>query len=130
LTLSACKKIHINQVHLCNKLRFFLWGGKTRCALIATPYVDNVNRRQRKGIRRTPPSSPTPSFSSSPLPSLLPTTHISVTNALSTLALFVTAIVIRRTLLSFVVTHRRGRVVASPALSCQPPPAFVDPIAG
>jgi hypothetical protein len=27
----------------------FLWGGKTRCALIATPNVDNANRRQNKG---------------------------------------------------------------------------------
>jgi hypothetical protein len=26
----------------------FLWGGKTRCALIATPDVDNANRRQKK----------------------------------------------------------------------------------
>jgi hypothetical protein len=70
------------------------------------------------------------SFSSSPLPSLLPTTLISVTITLSTLALFVAAIVIRRTLLLFVVAHRRGRVVASSALSRQPLPAFVDPIAG
>jgi hypothetical protein len=28
---------------------FFLWGGKTHCALIATPNVDNANRRQKKG---------------------------------------------------------------------------------
>jgi hypothetical protein len=27
----------------------FLWGGKTHCALIATPNVDNANRRQKKG---------------------------------------------------------------------------------
>jgi hypothetical protein len=27
----------------------FLWGGKTCCALIATPNVDNANRRQKKG---------------------------------------------------------------------------------
>jgi hypothetical protein len=27
----------------------FLWGEKTRCALIATPNVDNANRRQKKG---------------------------------------------------------------------------------
>jgi hypothetical protein len=27
----------------------FLWGGKTRCALIATPNVDDANRRQKKG---------------------------------------------------------------------------------
>jgi hypothetical protein len=32
--------------------------------------------------------------------------------ALSTLALFVSAIIIRRKLSSFVVTHHRGRVVA------------------
>jgi hypothetical protein len=27
----------------------FLWGGTTRCTLIATPNVDNANRRQKKG---------------------------------------------------------------------------------
>jgi hypothetical protein len=27
----------------------FLWGGKTCCALIATPNVDNANRSQKKG---------------------------------------------------------------------------------
>jgi hypothetical protein len=27
----------------------FLWGGKTHCALIATPHVDNANGRQKKG---------------------------------------------------------------------------------
>jgi hypothetical protein len=70
------------------------------------------------------------SFLSLPLPSLLPTTLISVTIALSTLALFDAAIVIRRTLSSFVLAHRRGHVVTSLALSCQPPPAFVDPVAG
>ncbi len=37
---------------------------------------------------------------------------------------------IHRTLLSLVVAHRRGCVVASSMLSCQPPPAFVIPIAG
>jgi hypothetical protein len=26
----------------------FLWGGKTHCILIATPNVDNANRRQKK----------------------------------------------------------------------------------
>jgi hypothetical protein len=77
-----------------------------------------------------PPSSPTPSFSSSPSPSSSPITLISVTIALSTLALFVAAIVIRRTLSSFVVAHLRGRVVASSTLSRQPTPTFVDPIAG
>jgi hypothetical protein len=60
----------------------------------------------------------------------LPTTLISITIALSTLTLFVAAIIIRRTLLSFVVPHRQGRVVASLTLSRQPPPAFVDPVAG
>jgi hypothetical protein len=30
-------------------LALFLWGGKTHCALIATPNVDNANRRQKKG---------------------------------------------------------------------------------
>jgi hypothetical protein len=61
---------------------------------------------------------------------LSPTTLISITIALSTLALFVAAIVIHRTLLSFVVTHRCGRVVASSMLSRQPLPAFVDPVTG
>jgi hypothetical protein len=61
---------------------------------------------------------------------LSPTTLISITIALPTLALFVAAIGIRRTLLSFVVAHRRGCVVTSSTLSCQPPPAFVDPVAG
>jgi hypothetical protein len=70
------------------------------------------------------------SFSSLPSPSSLPTTLISVTIALSTLALFIAAIVIRRKLSLFVVAHRRGHVVASSALSRQPPPAFVDPVAG
>jgi hypothetical protein len=64
-----------------------------------------------------------------PLP-LLPTTLISVTIALSTLALFVAAIVIRRILSLFVIAHHRGRVVALLTLSRQPPPAFVDPVAG
>ncbi len=32
---------------------FFLWGEKTRCALIATPNVDNANRRQKKGKSKT-----------------------------------------------------------------------------
>jgi hypothetical protein len=31
------------------KLQLFLWGGGTRCALIATPNVDNANRRQKNG---------------------------------------------------------------------------------
>jgi hypothetical protein len=30
-------------------LRFFLWGRKTPCALIATPNKDNANGRQKKG---------------------------------------------------------------------------------
>jgi hypothetical protein len=34
---------------LTQKNRIFLWGGKTCCALIATPNVDNANRRQKKG---------------------------------------------------------------------------------
>jgi hypothetical protein len=60
----------------------------------------------------------------------LPTTLIFITIALSTLALFVAAIVIHRTLLSFVVAHLRSCVVASPTLSCQPTPTFVNPVAG
>jgi hypothetical protein len=31
------------------KVMVFLWGGKTCCALIATPNEDNANRRQKKG---------------------------------------------------------------------------------
>jgi hypothetical protein len=58
------------------------------------------------------------------------TTLIADTMALSTLALFVAAIIIRRTLSSFVIAHHRGHVVALSTLSCQPPPAFADPVAG
>jgi hypothetical protein len=65
-----------------------------------------------------------------PLSSLSTGTHIVITIALAILALFVAAIIIRRTLLLFVVTHHRGRVVASLMLSCQLPPAFVAPVAG
>jgi hypothetical protein len=38
-------------IHKCvhNSMDFFLWEGKTGCALIATPNVDNSNRRQKKG---------------------------------------------------------------------------------
>jgi hypothetical protein len=71
-----------------------------------------------------------PSFLLLPLPSSWSTTLISITIALSTLALFVTAIVIRCTLLSFVVAHLCGRVVALSTLSCQPPPTFVNPVTG
>jgi hypothetical protein len=65
-----------------------------------------------------------------PLPSSSTSTLIAITIALAILALFVTAITIRRTPSSFVVTHRRGRVVASLMPSCQPPPVFVAPVAG
>jgi hypothetical protein len=51
-----------------------------------------------------------PSFLLLPLPSLLPATLIVVTIALSTLTLFVAAIIIHRTLLLFVVAHHRGHV--------------------
>jgi hypothetical protein len=64
------------------------------------------------------------------LPSLLTGTLIAITIALAILALFVTAITIRRMPLSFVVAHRRGRVVASSMSSCQPLPVFVAPVAG
>jgi hypothetical protein len=60
----------------------------------------------------------------------LTTTLIADTMALSTLALFVAAIIIRRTFSSFVVAHRRGRVVALSTLSRQPLPAFANPVAG
>jgi hypothetical protein len=61
----------------------------------------------------------------------LPTTLIAVTIALSTLALFVAAIIIRRTLSSFVIAHCCGRVVVALwTLSRQPLPAFVDTITG
>jgi hypothetical protein len=65
-----------------------------------------------------------------PSPSSSTGTLIAVTIALAILALFVTAITIRRTPSSFVVAHRRGRVVASSMPSCQPPPVFVAPVAG
>jgi hypothetical protein len=64
------------------------------------------------------------------LPSSSPTTLIAVTIALSTFALFVAAIIIRHTLSLFVITHRCGHVVALSTLSCQPPLAFVDSVAG
>jgi hypothetical protein len=57
-------------------------------------------------------------------------TLIAVTIALAILALFVTAITIRCMPSSFVIAHRRGRVVASLMPSCQPPPVFVAPITG
>jgi hypothetical protein len=57
-------------------------------------------------------------------------TLIAVTIALAILALFVTAITIRRTPLSFVIAHHHGRVVASLTPSCQPPPTFIAPVAG
>jgi hypothetical protein len=60
----------------------------------------------------------------------LPTTLISVTIALSTLALFVAAIVIHCTLSLSIVAHRRSRVVASSTLSHQPLPTFVNLVAG
>jgi hypothetical protein len=64
------------------------------------------------------------------LPSSSTGTLIAITIALAILALFVTAITIRRTLSSYVVAHRCGHVVASSMPSCQPPPAFVAPVAG
>jgi hypothetical protein len=64
------------------------------------------------------------------LPSFSPTTLIAITIALSTLALFVAAIIIRRTLSSFVVSHCCGCVVALLMLSRQLPPAFVDTVTG
>jgi hypothetical protein len=94
-----------------------------------SPLLPSLSHCHRP-LCRTPPSLPTPSFSLSPLPSLSPAALIAITITLSTLALFVAAIIIRRTLSSFVVAHRRGRVVASSTLSCQPPPAFVDPVTG
>jgi hypothetical protein len=65
-----------------------------------------------------------------PLPSLSTGTLIAITIALAILALFVTAITIRRTPSLFVVAHCRGLVVASLMPSCQPPPVFVAPVAG
>jgi hypothetical protein len=61
---------------------------------------------------------------------LLTGTLIAISIALTILALFVTAITIRRTLSSYVVAHRRGRVVALSTPFCQPPPTFVAPVAG
>jgi hypothetical protein len=61
---------------------------------------------------------------------LLPATLITVTITLATLTLFVAAIIIRRTLLLFIVAHRPGHVIALLMLSCQPLPAFAAPVAG
>jgi hypothetical protein len=57
-------------------------------------------------------------------------TLIAVTIALAILALFVTAITIRRTPFSFVIALCCGRVVALSKPSCLPPPVFIAPIAG
>jgi hypothetical protein len=65
-----------------------------------------------------------------PSPSSSTGTLIAITIALAILTLFVTAITIRRMPLSFVIAHRRGRVIASLMPSCQPPPVFIAPIAG
>ncbi len=97
-------------------------------SLVCHPRCHRSCRRRPRPLRRTPPSStpwPVP-----PLPSSSTGTFIAVTIALAILALFVTAITIRRTPSLFVVAHRRGRVVASSMPSCQPPPVFVDPVAG
>jgi hypothetical protein len=64
------------------------------------------------------------------LPSSSTGTLIAITITLAILALFVTAITIRRTPSLFVVAHRHGGVVASSTPSCQPPPLFVAPVAG
>jgi hypothetical protein len=94
-----------------------------------SPLLPSISRHHRP-LHRTSPSLPPPSFSSLPLPSSSPTTLIAVTIALSTLALFVAAIIIRFTLSSFHVAHHHGYVVPSSTLSCQPPPALLDPVAG
>jgi hypothetical protein len=60
----------------------------------------------------------------------LPATLIAVTITLATLTLFAAAIIIRRTLLLFILAHRRGHVIALMTLSGQPLPAFVAPVAG
>jgi hypothetical protein len=51
-----------------------------------------------------------------PLPSLLPTTLITVTITHAALALFVAALIIRRTLLSFFVALHRGCVIVDALL--------------
>jgi hypothetical protein len=65
-----------------------------------------------------------------PSPSSSTGTLIAIIIALAILALFVTAITIRRAPSSFDVAHRRGHVVASLMPSCQPPPVFVAPVDG
>jgi hypothetical protein len=65
-----------------------------------------------------------------PSPYSLTGTLIAITIALAILALFVTAITIRRTPSLFVVAHCHGHVVASSMPSCQPPPIFIAPVAG
>jgi hypothetical protein len=61
---------------------------------------------------------------------LLPANLIAVTITLDTLTLVVAAIIIRRMLLLFIIVHCHGCVIALLTLSCQPPPAFVAPVAG
>jgi hypothetical protein len=120
---------------LCRSRRWLI----VVCLLLPLPSLPLLARhpcrhrsccRCHRPLHCTPPLLPPPFFSLSPLPSSLPTTLIAVTIALATLALFVAAIIIRRTLLLFVIAHRLGCVVASSTLSRQPPPAFVNPIAG
>jgi hypothetical protein len=48
----------------------------------------------------------------------LPATLIAITIELSTLTHSVAAIIIRRTLLLFIIAHHCGRVIASSMLSC------------
>jgi hypothetical protein len=64
------------------------------------------------------------------LPSLSTGTLIAIIIALAILALFVTAITICCMLLLSVFAHHHGCMVASLMLSCQPPPAFIVPVAG
>jgi hypothetical protein len=67
-------------------------------------------RRCHCPLRRMPPSSPT-QWPVPPSPSLSPAALVSGTITLATLTLFVSAVIIRCALLSFVVVHRCGRVV-------------------
>ncbi len=120
----CCVALRHLHVHIASAVISLQWPLSLHPHLICRCLVAMV------ALRRMPPSSLMPSFLLLSLPSLLPATLIAVPIALSTIALFIAAIIICRTLSLFVVAHHCGHVVASSMLSCQPPPTFVDPVAG
>jgi hypothetical protein len=47
--MSRMRGIYVGIKNFRRQFLLFLWGGKTCRALIATPNVDNANKRQKKG---------------------------------------------------------------------------------